>query len=909
EFQVNTASGFRSLTERGMRATQQTILNHLRLDYDTFVNSAYLRQGRADEFMLKRPSDRKQLLSELLKLDQYDALAEKAKDCARQFKGQVLLLEQNLAAIETQLEQAQAIAAAQASLETDLAQLQALQEADTDQLQRLQATQQQRQTWQQQLKWQQHIQQNLVQELQHLQHQLTAAQQQQQELELLLQQSSQIEAEFNHFQRLQVEEETQATKFRAYQTAQEQKLELQQQQNRQQDALQTQLRQAEAQRDDLQQQEQEIQQTLSKARDVEAALVQLQQARMQRSQLDQLQTQVFPLLQRQQQLQAQLEHQTYRLSARLEELHSNARQLQTQATRQPQIQQAVVRVTQQINDLEKKRTYQQHIQEKGMERRNFMERLQAHQRDYETQLAHLDQKIELLSQPNALCPLCDRSLDPTHWALVQQKHDTQKQEILNQIWVVREQLAVSEREIQVLRREYRSVEQQLAQYKTILEQRGQLQEQLHTSDHLSHTLQQIKTEVDAVEQSLKSGDYAVAVQTELQQLQQTLSQLNYDEKDHALARGQVERWRWAESKGAEIKQAQRRQAQIAARLPALHAQIATLTEQLQQQRHHPIQQQLEVLDRHLAEIDYNLEHHNDLRATLRQAQVWQLRHQGLRQAAQQYPKLQQQSRELTELRQARSQDLEAVTTQMEVLTQQLRQTLDDQAPLQRLAHQIQQRRGQLDQKIGQLGRLQQQQQQFETLKIQHQAQQQQLKTLRRQTQIYQELAQAFGRNGLQALMIENVLPQLEAETNQILARLSANQLHVQFVTQRAGRGSKQNSKLIDTLDILIADVRGTRAYETYSGGEAFRVSFAIRLALARLLAQRTGSDLQMLIVDEGFGTQDAEGCERLVAAINAIAPDFACILTVTHIPSLKEAFQARIDVIKTTAGSELSLSV
>jgi len=35
-------------------------------------------------------------------------------------------------------------------------------------------------------------------------------------------------------------------------------------------------------------------------------------------------------------------------------------------------------------------------------------------------------------------------------------------------------------------------------------------------------------------------------------------------------------------------------------------------------------------------------------------------------------------------------------------------------------------------------------------------------------------------------MIENVLPQLEAETNQLLARLSANQLHVQFVTQKLG---------------------------------------------------------------------------------------------------------------------------
>ncbi|WRH67499.1 MAG: SbcC/MukB-like Walker B domain-containing protein [Planktothrix sp. GU0601_MAG3] len=99
------------------------------------------------------------------------------------------------------------------------------------------------------------------------------------------------------------------------------------------------------------------------------------------------------------------------------------------------------------------------------------------------------------------------------------------------------------------------------------------------------------------------------------------------------------------------------------------------------------------------------------------------------------------------------------------------------------------------------------------------------------------------------------------------------------------------------------------SYETYSGGEAFRINFAIRLALAKLLAQRAGTSLQMLIIDEGFGTQDAEGCDRLIAAINAISSDFACILTVTHIPSLKEAFQARIEVHKTSQGSQIYLSI
>ncbi len=138
---------------------------------------------------------------------------------------------------------------------------------------------------------------------------------------------------------------------------------------------------------------------------------------------------------------------------------------------------------------------------------------------------------------------------------------------------------------------------------------------------------------------------------------------------------------------------------------------------------------------------------------------------------------------------------------------------------------------------------------------------------------------------------------METETNAILTRLTSHQLHVQFITQRSSRRSAQD-KLIDTLDIRIADIRGTRSYETF---------FAIRLALARVLAQRSGSPLQLLIVDEGFGTQDHEGCDRLIAAINAIAQDFACILIITHMPQFKEAFQTRLEVEKTTTGSQVRL--
>jgi len=94
----------------------------------------------------------------------------------------------------------------------------------------------------------------------------------------------------------------------------------------------------------------------------------------------------------------------------------------------------------------------------------------------------------------------------------------------------------------------------------------------------------------------------------------------------------------------------------------------------------------------------------------------------------------------------------------------------------------------------------------------------------------------------------------------------------------------------------------------FSGGEAFRVNFAVRLALSEVLAQRAGARLQSLVIDEGFGSQDAQGRQRLVEAINLVRPDFAKILVITHIDELKDVFPTRIEVEKTDRGSTVRVT-
>jgi exonuclease SbcC len=165
---------------------------------------------------------------------------------------------------------------------------------------------------------------------------------------------------------------------------------------------------------------------------------------------------------------------------------------------------------------------------------------------------------------------------------------------------------------------------------------------------------------------------------------------------------------------------------------------------------------------------------------------------------------------------------------------------------------------------------------------------------------------AFGKNGIPALLIEQSLPQIETQANEILDRLSNGAMSVSFETQREYRDKKREDKK-QTLDIIIRDGAGSREYELFSGGEAFRINFAIRLALSRVLAQRSGARLQTLVIDEGFGSQDAEGRQRLVEAINLVNPDFEKILVITHLEELKDAFPSRIEVTKTASGSSVEV--
>ena len=896
---------FKTITQKGVRATQQYILSQIKIDYETFVNAAYLRQGRADEFMLKRPSARKQVLADLLKLDHYDRLAEQAKEKARGYSAQVQPLETLVLQLAAQIDKQEQIQADYGQLQATLKEQQITYQQQQSKLEELRQQKQQKDVYQQQLAL-------AEQQLQHQQatlHVSRASLQQTQkalqECESILAKTEEIKRQQQQFSSLKQAEEKQVAQFQAYQEAQSQRFHYQQILGDRQQQQQIQISQYEAQQAALQDQEQTLQETLQRKTEIAQKREDYHSAKKQLRQLDKKQAKHAPLGQRKQQLQSKIEQAHTRLVTRIEELDSRHAQMETQQTQAPQLVQAAVEVAHRIEYLEQRQAYQEAVRQKGIERRSFMERLQTNQVNYEIQLAQFDQTLKQLADPEAACcPLCEQTLTGNTWQELRDRTHQERDDVQNQIWAIREQLAVCESEIQTLRREYRELEEELAKYAPVLEERGQLKAKLASADTLQNRIQEMGSERSQLERCLQENDYADNLHAELQQVEEKIAEVAYDDRDHALVRSQIERLRWSEIKYAEIRQAEHQLNKIAIQKPKIAQNLQAAIAKLEAIKAGEDYQALQKIEARLLELNYSLTEHNQIRAQLRQASIWGKRYQALQQAQSQEIELKEQLLQATEI--CNEQEKEKLKVEQTVLRlkQSFSQYPDVQTELLEIESLIKDYQAQRDLKLSQLGRLQQQLSQLDILKEQREQHQQKLGDLAHKHQVYKSLSTAFGRNGIQALMIENLLPQLEAETNQILGKLSDHQLHVQFVTQRSGR----NNRKIDTLDILIADARGTRPYETYSGGEAFRVNFAIRLAIARLLALRSGMSLKMLIIDEGFGTQDREGCDRLIAAIEAIAPDFACILTITHMPHFREAFQTRVDVTKDEDGSHILIS-
>ncbi|MDY0093430.1 MAG: SMC family ATPase [Candidatus Vecturithrix sp.] len=898
DFQVfdQDSHTYKSLSERTVSDTQKKITATLRMEYDTFINSAFILQGRVDEFTKKTPHKRKEILAEILDLSRYDQLADLAKDRHKTSKIRQQTLEEQIKLIEGELQ-------FQTEYEQKLTQIrQALVELDanmhTYETRRRTLEQQQADLRGRQAQLQDRTRQKnaLHDEAARLKDTHLRQHQQLLEVQAVLARQDQIIQAYQRYLELRQLQERCEQQFRQLSTCHKEQHKLEK--IIQQARAQIEKEQAGWRVKQTQEQQvlQEAQHILQQAQVIEQGFGELQQARKQDETWEEIRNEVDVLEREQRALEKAIDQQKNQVSVELHAAQRHVEELQALADQQPVREQEVQASQEQVMRLEALEQERDRNKELGTECRASLEQLQAEQARLQKQLQEAEEKLDLLLRSDVpQCPLCASDLAgqkkqdiETHFRQEIQQLRAQDQEIRH---TSEDQAAHLDR----LRSQYAQLERQMKQFHPARERLLRAQNALRESTNAYDRLQEWREQSTALQTRIDQRAYALQEHGRLAELRQTLLTLAYDSKAHQSLKQHLKTLQKFAGEHSRLETIREQQRKALHALPAIEQELVRLQTVLDQRDYvHAEHEQLQEVLARIAAIGYDEQEHLRIQQEFRQLQQAPVQKAELEQARRSLDDLQQR---LSELKNEYEQKITALTDldrQIAALQEELQRfpVLEDE--LQQVSTQLTALKRDRDELLQAQGTYENKYAHCQRLRDELEQKQTESQAIRKESDIYGHLMQVFGKDGIQAHLIGSAVPEIEDEANKILQRLTDNRTHITIESVK----DLHSGGMKETLDIKISDELGTRNYEMYSGGEAFRVDFAIRIALSKLLAKRAGTKLKTLVIDEGFGTQDTYGLEQLVEAIKTISSDFEKILVITHLETLKNAFPVRIEVEK-----------
>jgi len=171
--------------------------------------------------------------------------------------------------------------------------------------------------------------------------------------------------------------------------------------------------------------------------------------------------------------------------------------------------------------------------------------------------------------------------------------------------------------------------------------------------------------------------------------------------------------------------------------------------------------------------------------------------------------------------------------------------------------------------------------------------------------LFDKLSKIFGKGGIQTILLDSVIEDLEKSANNILVSICNEPAVIVLETQRLGA---DGSSIIETLDLKVRKDGHVQNFKSLSGGEKFRISLALRIALSDISSRYGGSSLEFLLMDEVNSPLDRFGVETLFVNVIKSLEDRYKILVITHDESLKEKFDNVINITKINGESELEFT-
>lgn len=168
--------------------------------------------------------------------------------------------------------------------------------------------------------------------------------------------------------------------------------------------------------------------------------------------------------------------------------------------------------------------------------------------------------------------------------------------------------------------------------------------------------------------------------------------------------------------------------------------------------------------------------------------------------------------------------------------------------------------------------------------------------------VFEKLTKFLSKSGIQTVLLDTIIEDLEKTSNAILQSICNEPAVIVLETQRVG---SDGSSIVETLDLKVKKDGNLQNFKSLSGGEKFRISLALRVAMSEISSRYGGSCLEFLLLDEVNSPLDRYGVETLFVSVIKSLEDKYKILTITHDETLKEKFENVINVTKINGESEI----
>ncbi len=165
-------------------------------------------------------------------------------------------------------------------------------------------------------------------------------------------------------------------------------------------------------------------------------------------------------------------------------------------------------------------------------------------------------------------------------------------------------------------------------------------------------------------------------------------------------------------------------------------------------------------------------------------------------------------------------------------------------------------------------------------------------------QVHRDLAEATGQQRLyEALAGGRGAGLFERFRNHLVARIGpAVAAEASHLLARFTNGRYTEVILDDEYDIYVTDEGVRYQLDRFSGGESDLVHLALRLAVSRLLLERSGAEIRFLALDEVFGSLDDERRRLVLGALQELGTLYSQVFLVTHHEEMREMLDHTLSV-------------